>query len=117
MRNILALIGLAVIGFAGLGWYFQWYSFASHTGLDGRTKYELDVDTKRMAEDAKTFGNKVSKAVASEPASNAPAPGVTGPPAPPAPPAPAPTGGVTVGPDGLGIQGPGIDIRIPPPKR
>ncbi len=113
MRNILALIGLAVVGFAGLGWYFQWYSFASHTGLDGRTKYELDVDTKRIAEDAKTFGSKVSKAVAPEPASNAPAPGTVGPPAPPA----APATGVQVGPDGLGIQGPGIDIRIPPPKR
>ena len=86
MKNLLALIGLVVVVFLGAGYYFDWYSFSSKTGLDGRTQYQFDVDTKKVGEDVRVVGERVTHVAAPAP-QPAPAlqplpPGVMGPPAP-----------------------------------
>jgi hypothetical protein len=63
MRNLLALIGLAVVGFAGVGWYQGWYVFALQPGANGKQRIQLDVDTHKIAEDAKKLGETVGKTV------------------------------------------------------
>ena len=110
MKNLLALIGLVVVVFLVGGNYFGWYTFSSKTTIDGRSQYQFDVDTKKLAEDARALGDRVSGAAA--PAKPAPAlqplpPGVMGPPAPKyaAEPARGPEAGFT--PEG------GFEIRLP----
>jgi hypothetical protein len=68
MRNLLALIGLVVVAFIGLGWYFQWYSFVITPGNDGRVKFQGDVDTNKIVEDAKKAGETVGNVVKNSPA-------------------------------------------------
>ena len=63
MRNILALIGLIVVVFVGAGWYFGWYKFAVSPSLDGKQHIQVEVDTKKIGEDAKKFGETVNTAV------------------------------------------------------
>ncbi|OWK47404.1 hypothetical protein [Fimbriiglobus ruber] len=70
MRNLLALVGLVVVGFCGLGYYLNWYSFAVEPGLDGKQHIQVDVDTKKITTDAKTFGNRVEKVVENAQKSN-----------------------------------------------
>lgn len=59
MRGILTLIGLAVVLFAGIGWYQGWYKFKSTTNPDGTTHYELDVNKNKISNDTKNIKNKV----------------------------------------------------------
>lgn len=59
MRNLLALVGLAVVGFFGLGWYLGWYSVGVAPAPDGKKRISFDVDTAKMANDAKRAGDKV----------------------------------------------------------
>lgn len=54
MRNLLALLGLAVVTFAGLGWYLGWYHVAVSPGTDGNKKIELDVNTSKVQTDVST---------------------------------------------------------------
>ncbi len=61
MRNLLALLGLAVVTFFGLGWYLGWYTLAVEAGTDGKKKVHLDVDTKKIGEDAKKGLEKVEQ--------------------------------------------------------
>lgn len=61
MRNLLALLGLAIVTFFGLGWYLGWYSIAVEAGTDGKQKVQLDVDTKKITDDAKKGLQKVEK--------------------------------------------------------
>lgn len=61
MRNLLALLGLAIVLFFGLGWYLGWYTLAIQAGTDGRQQVRLDVDTKKITEDAKKGLDRVEK--------------------------------------------------------
>jgi len=63
MRNILALVGLIVVVFVGAGWYFKWYQFVVTPSLDGKQHIQVDVDTKKIGEDAKKLGETVNTAV------------------------------------------------------
>ena len=63
MRNMLALIGLIVVAFAGLGWYFGWYTFIVTPGSDGRVKFQGDLDTKKIVDDARKAGETVNNVV------------------------------------------------------
>jgi len=53
MRNLLALIGLVVVLFLGLGWYLDWYSFRPTTVLTdpGRKTYTIDINAKKIGDD------------------------------------------------------------------
>lgn len=67
MRNLLALIGLLVVGFGGLGWYLGWYKVNVTKAPDGNLRIEADVDTKKVGSDAgellKKGGEVVSEQV------------------------------------------------------
>jgi hypothetical protein len=54
---MLALIGLVVVLFLGLGWYLDWYSFRPATITDpSRKTYTIDINTKKITDDV---GNKI----------------------------------------------------------
>ena len=63
MRNLLALIGLIVVLFFGLGWYFQWYTFVLHPGEDGQRRIELNVNTNKIADDTQSGVAKVGEII------------------------------------------------------
>lgn len=102
MRNLLALVGLLVVGFGGVGWYCGWYKLSVGKGSDGNLQIETQVQTKKVIEDSSSFFQKVGKiatdkmekdgspvsAPVATPGPSAPA--ATTPPMPPAAPA-APT--------------------------
>lgn len=52
MRNLLALIGAVVVGFAVLGWYLGWYQLSLTKTNDGKIRVETDVNTKKVVEDS-----------------------------------------------------------------
>lgn len=79
MRNLLALVGLAIVTFFGLGWYLGWYSIALAPGRDGRQTVTLDVDTKKITDDAKKGIEKVEQFRSEQ---TRPSPDFVGPPQP-----------------------------------
>ncbi len=98
MRNILALFGLLVIGFLGVGWYMGWYKLSFSRTSDGNLEIKTNVDTKKVGDDSSGFfknaataiTNQAEKAAQDAKASTpAGAPGST--PGPVTPPAGAPT--------------------------
>jgi hypothetical protein len=76
MRNLLALIGLAVVVFVVVGYTRGWYSFQVSASSDGKSHIAVDVDKNRIVNDGKEAGSKVGEFVDSfknGPASGAPA--------------------------------------------
>ena len=63
MRNLLALIGAAVVAFVGLGWYLGWYTFALEPSANGKQRIQLDVDTDKLTDDVGKFGKTLGSAV------------------------------------------------------
>jgi|ERR1022692_652548 hypothetical protein len=66
MRNILALVGLAVVVFGGLGWYLGWYQLGTTPGADGHRQINVDLNTKKIADDVKKGEQKVSDVISKE---------------------------------------------------
>jgi hypothetical protein len=60
MKNILALVGLAVVLVAGAGWYFQWFSIKSEPAADGHRSFNVDVNTQKITEAEKKVGTIIS---------------------------------------------------------
>jgi hypothetical protein len=65
---MLALIGLVVVVFFGVGWYRGWYAFEMAPGANGKQRIQLDVDTNRIADDAKTAKQRIGQLAADAPA-------------------------------------------------
>ena len=63
MKNILALIGLAVVLFAGLGWYLGWYKLGVEPAADGHRKINVDVDVNKIKSDAKKGEQKIEQVI------------------------------------------------------
>lgn len=63
MRNLLALIGLVVVGFAGLGWYMGWYKLSFNRTPEGNLEIKTDVDTKKVGDDSATFFKNAAQVV------------------------------------------------------
>ena len=51
MRNLLALVGLVVLGFVGVGYYLNWYHFSWLPGKDGKQQINVEFDTKKIGAD------------------------------------------------------------------
>jgi hypothetical protein len=66
MKNILALIGLAVVLTVGLGWYQGWYKIGTTPGADGHRQINVDVNTKKITEDEKKLQQKVTDVISSQ---------------------------------------------------
>jgi len=108
MKNLLALLGLLVVAFAGLGWYFGWYDFTVKRGSDGKMNVSGAVDVNKIRDDAGNFGDKVGNALRN---ANQPPPHPAGLMGPPMPPDNFPT--VPTGKGGLTIP---IEIKLPSPS-
>lgn len=52
MKNLLALIGALVVGFAIGGWYLGWYQLGVTKTSDGNLHVETNVNTKKLADDS-----------------------------------------------------------------
>lgn len=63
MRNLLALIGLLVVGVGGVGWYMGWYKFSLTRTGDGNLEIKTDVDTKKVTTDVTERLKNISAAV------------------------------------------------------
>ena len=61
MRNILALVGLVVVGFAGVGWYMNWYTLKVDRGTQGELQVQTKVNTKQVAEDTGNWLDQANK--------------------------------------------------------
>jgi hypothetical protein len=51
MKNLLAFVGGAVVTFAALGWYLDWYKIQSQTGPAGHRKLNIDFDSAKFTDD------------------------------------------------------------------
>src|SRR5436190_290205 len=87
MRNLLALVGLAVVVMIGLGWYLEWYKFGSDVGKDGHRTIKVEVDADKIAQDEKKFQQRVTDALNKKDGSGT-TPSLPVPPLPPLPPPP-----------------------------
>ena len=113
MKNLLALVGLVVVGFAGLGWYLGWYKLSVKSTTDGKYNVAGDVDSRKITDDVKNFGKKVGKVLNDETPAAPTTSGTSfvGPPLP-ASLLPPPTNDA----HGPGITIP-IEITLPSPRR
>ena len=66
MKNLLAFVGLVVVGFAGLGWYLGWYNIAVKSTTDGKYNVAGDIDSRKIADDLRNAGKKVGKVLNDE---------------------------------------------------
>ena len=86
MRNLLALVGLAVVVFVGGGWYFNWYTVKLQAGTDGKLNVSADVDKRKIGQDVGTFTEKAGQFISAhtktEPSAPAGKAEFVGPPAP-----------------------------------
>ncbi len=61
MRNLLALVGLVVIGFVGVGYYLGWYNYSWLPGKDGKQHISFEVDTKKIGADGQKGLDRVGE--------------------------------------------------------
>jgi len=63
MRNLLALVGLLVVGFAVVGWYCGWYTVSVNREPDGNLNIKTQVNTEKVSTDSSAFFEKVGQLV------------------------------------------------------
>jgi hypothetical protein len=63
MRNLLALFALALLVFAGVGWYLGWYKIQSSPAAEGHHQINVDVDKKKISEDLHRGEERIQKAL------------------------------------------------------
>lgn len=102
MRNLLALIGAAVVAFAGIGWYMNWYTIKVDKSGDGNIRVQTNLDTNRVVKDAGDGARHVGELLGKQ-ADTAAGDGQA--PVPAATPAPKAGGGWLFG-DGFGTPEP-----------
>ena len=52
MRNLLALLGAALVAFLGLGWYLDWYHVTPKPATaTGHRSIEIDINSKKIGTD------------------------------------------------------------------
>lgn len=51
MKNLLALLGLGLVLFFGIGYFRGWYTFNFSTGTDGKTNINIGVDRTKVGGD------------------------------------------------------------------
>lgn len=64
MRNLLALIGAAVLTFAGLGWYLGWYKLEpAPSPTPGHRNFTIDIDPRKIDADVHNGEQKLEHAL------------------------------------------------------
>jgi hypothetical protein len=51
MRNMLALVGAAVVTVVGLGWYLDWFHVHRESTGEGKSSYNVQVNDQKIKED------------------------------------------------------------------
>jgi hypothetical protein len=64
MRNLLALVGAAVVTFAGLGWYLGWYRLQpAPNSTPGHQSVNIDIDARKINADVHKGEKKVEQTI------------------------------------------------------
>ena len=63
MKNLLALIGLVVVGVAAIGWYCGWYKLTISKGSEGQPEIKTTVNTEKVTEDSSAFFKRMEQLV------------------------------------------------------
>lgn len=63
MKNLLALIGLIVVGVAAIGWYCGWYKLTISKGTEGQPEIKTTVNTNKVTEDSSAFFKRMEQLV------------------------------------------------------
>jgi hypothetical protein len=59
MRNLLAFFAAALLTFAGLGWYLDWYTISSSPEPDGHRQVNINLNTDKIEQDLEKGSQKV----------------------------------------------------------
>ena len=59
MRNLCAFIGAAILTFAGLGWYLDWYKVKSDPAPAGHHNVNIDINREKITEDVQKGEEKL----------------------------------------------------------
>jgi hypothetical protein len=51
MRNLLAFLAAAILTFAGVGWYLDWYRIKSTPAPSGHHQLNIDVNRNKIIDD------------------------------------------------------------------
>jgi hypothetical protein len=62
-KNLLALVGLAVVAFVGAGYYLGWYSIGAQADSQGHEQFNIQVDASKVKSDVSKADQKVVKAL------------------------------------------------------
>ena len=64
MRNLLALLGLLLVVFLGVGYYRGWYDLRSApSSAPGHHSYQFDVNAKKIEDDVERGGKAVGEKI------------------------------------------------------
>jgi hypothetical protein len=63
MKNLLALLGAAVIVLVAVGWYCDWFQFHTKTGANGDTNLSIEVDATKAANDLKKTEQSIEQKI------------------------------------------------------
>jgi hypothetical protein len=66
MRNLLAFVAALVLTLVGLGWYLDWFKFATAPGSDGHRTVTIDVNTNKISHDVHKAEDEVQHKLASQ---------------------------------------------------
>lgn len=61
MRNMLALLALSLLIFAGIGWWLDWYQIRSQTGLTGHQSVNIDINGSKISSDVRKGIQKIEE--------------------------------------------------------
>jgi hypothetical protein len=62
MRNLLALLGFALVTFLAVGWYLDWYHVTPKSAATtGHRSVEIDINSKKIGEDVHRGVDAVEK--------------------------------------------------------
>jgi hypothetical protein len=65
MRNILALVGAAVVTVLGVGWYLDWFHVRRAPSPDGKTNVNVEFNTNKISEDLHRGTEKIHDLIGS----------------------------------------------------
>jgi hypothetical protein len=59
LRNLLAFLAAAVLTFAGVGWYLDWFKIQTAPAASGHQRVEVDIDASKIGSDLQRGSKEV----------------------------------------------------------
>jgi hypothetical protein len=66
MRNLLALLGAALVAVAVVGWYLDWYKIQTEPGSAGHREVKIDINGPKIKQDLGKGREKLRDAIESK---------------------------------------------------